>query len=447
VLGAKPTAVQSEAIPHIVNGKDVVISSPTGTGKTGAFVLPLLQSLAKDREGSTDEEVQAGTKKRSPSILVLSPTRDLALQTSACFSTVAEAARLPLTARTVCGGVSINPQLLTLQYGVDAVVATPGRLLAVLASNGTDISAVTRVVLDEADRLLAGEFLADTEAVLRAVGPAVQTVAVSATYSKTSKARVDSLLRPGYARVGLDDHEDTNKPDISYAVRRTTDKKKHSLLVKSLLADPQARTLVFVGTKSLSTSLAKTLEEKGVPAADLNGDLSMGARASRLSDFKRGTPSVLVATDVAARGIDIPGIARVVHYDLPRSPTAFRHRSGRTGRAGEAGEAVSFVTVETEAHYAVIERKNKVEAAAVIEEGFEVDEARWEKEREAIKAKLGGEKEAGERMSGGVKSLFKKSKKDKIREAKLNTISARTTERRARNKEKKMGAKGGEGSE
>jgi len=407
-----PTSIQQSAIPLIADGQDVRIHSPTGSGKTAAYVLPLVQRLTKAETPTA----------RCARCLVLVPTRELAEQVSDVFQEVSDAVRGDLTIRKVYGGVSMSPQLKTLQYGVDVLVATPGRLIDVIANNGTDISSTEHLIIDEADRLLSGEFLEQVTKLLKLLGSEErQTIASSATYSKTIVNRVSGLFRKGkFVRVGksVADTDDIDAAagaadGITYrAIKVSSPKRRIALL--SEITTRFENSLVFVAQKKEIDSVAECLRNSGISATTVHSDLTQSVRQQRLDDFKAGGVRVLVATDVAARGIDIDRLQVVVNYDLPRSPLDFRHRCGRTGRAGATGTAISFITADTEAHLELIEKKEKLKIPREVVEGFRVDEVQWRRRRAELKETQ--RELSNDNMMGGIKSTTKKSKKDKLRE-------------------------------
>ena len=278
-LYPSPTPVQSSSIPSIVAGEDVQITAPTGTGKTAAFTLPLLQSISLSRPADFDPENPL--THRTASLLILSPTRELTLQTTTTLTSLAAKANLPLTVRPIHGGVSIQPTLQTLQYGCDAIVATPGRLLDVVAKNGITLEGVEYLVLDEADRLLAGDFLAETEKVISNIkNPKLQVVCASATFSGSTAVRVNNLLKRGFKKV---DTDNAVTPNIEFTTFRVESGRKGAYLKRVLAEqkDEAGLALVFVATKKDSDKVAQSLKEAGLVAESLNGDLSMGARISR----------------------------------------------------------------------------------------------------------------------------------------------------------------------
>ncbi|HEY4185851.1 MAG TPA: DEAD/DEAH box helicase [Polyangia bacterium] len=395
----RPTPVQAAAIPAILRGGDLWASAMTGSGKTAAFVLPVLQTWALRRRASERTIPIHG--------LLLAPTRELALQTAETIRVLGAHLAAPPKTCVAVGGLSINPQMLNLRGGADLVVATPGRLLDLLAHNALHLSSVEMLVLDEADRLLSLGF-ADELARIRAALPgACQTLLFSATFPPAVRALAGTLLREPSA-INIDAGA---PPDISTIVQRAieVDGGRRTALLRHLLRQhgwPQA--LVFVATKHATEMVALKLRRAGLTAAPLHGELSQGTRTLALADFKARRVQVLVATDLAARGLDIAELAAVVNYDLPRSAVDYVHRIGRTGRAGDTGVAVSFVNAANEAHFRLIERRHGLAIERERLPGFEPTE---------VSAPPGD-------PHGGVKGK-RKSKKDKLREA---AARARTSE-------------------
>lgn len=384
----QPTPVQAFAIPHILRGVDVWASAKTGSGKTAAYVLPILQ-----RESAAE-------RLTSPAIstLVLVPTRELAAQTAATIASLS--AHLPRRVKTcvAVGGVSINPQMLALRGGADIVVATPGRLLDLLEHNALRLSSLTTLVLDEADRLLSLGFAAELGRV-RALLPArCQTLLFSATFPPAVRALIDGMLQEPVA-LELDRGEMPDESAIAQRAIAVDEHRRAELLRHLLRSESWPRCLVFVATKYATEHLTDKLGRHGIKAAPLHGELSQGARTQALRDFKAGRLQVLVATDLAGRGLDIEGLPAVVNFDLPRSPVDYVHRIGRTGRAGDAGTAVSFVTAQNSAHFALIERRHRLALAREVVLGFEPNDT-----------------PVLPSNNGGVKGK-RKSKKDKLREA------------------------------
>jgi ATP-dependent RNA helicase RhlE len=383
-----PTPVQRATIPAVLRGTDVWASAQTGSGKTAAFVLPILQALSSSRKAALGD-VRA---------LVLAPTRELAAQ----IADATQRLQRYLPPLRVClaeGGVSINPQLLSLRGGVDIIVATPGRLLDLVAHNAVHLSSLEILVLDEADRLFSLGFAKELDAVLALLPPECQKLLFSATFPEAVQALAEKLLdQPERIQI-----EDEAPPSDALIQERAieVDVAARTPLLRHLL-DHQAwsSVLVFVASQHSADHVAKKLEHTGFAALSLHGGLSQGARTQALAELKSGQIRVLVATDVAARGLDIAGLSAVVNYDLPRSAVDYVHRIGRTGRAGESGVAVSFISASTAAHFRLIEKRNQLALEREQIPGFEPKD---------IAAPAGD-------PNGGVKGK-RKSKKDKLREA------------------------------
>ena len=388
---AAPTAIQAAAIPAILRGSDVLGAAQTGSGKTAAYALPLLQALMAPASGP--RQVRA---------LILVPTRELAAQVGQTVHALAKPLPVKLKISVLFGGVSINPQMMDLRGGADIVVATPGRLLDLVRQNAVKLGGVSLCVLDEADRLLDMGFSEEINAILALLPKQRQNLFFSATFPDSVQALADSLLtNPVRIEVAS---EPQDKPDI---VQRaiTVDVPRRTQLLRYLILQQQwERVLVFVATKYAAEHVADKLQRAGLHVGAFHGEFSQGTRSQLLADFKAGRLQVLVATDVAARGIDIAGLPAVVNYDLPRSAVDYTHRIGRTGRAGESGTAVSFVTADSEAHFRLIENRNDLRIVREVVAGFEPTE---------LAAPMNT---ATDTVNGGVKGA-RKSKKDKLREA------------------------------
>ncbi len=386
---AEATPIQAAVIPAILGGRDVWGSAPTGSGKTVAFVLPILQRLA----GTARE------RGRFARVLVLVPTRELAAQIGDVFRDAGRYLPEPaLKTLVVYGGVSINPQMMALGGGADILVATPGRLLDLIGHHAVSLSAVGTLVLDEADRLFALGFADELARVVGLLPKRRQTLFFSATFPPAVGSLAESLLREPLRIEMVASAADA--PDILQRAIEVDGPQRTQLLRNLIEFHSWSRVLVFVATKYATEHVAEKLRRAGLAAIALHGDLSQGARMGALADFKASRVRVLVATDVAARGIDIEELPVVVNYDLPRSAVDYQHRIGRTGRAGARGEAVSFISVETEAHFRLIEKRHRCSIPREQIAGFEPLET---------EVPLG----AG---TGGVKGK-RKSKKDKLREA------------------------------
>jgi superfamily II DNA/RNA helicase len=340
-----PTPIQEQTIPAALKGRDVWACAQTGSGKTAAFALPVLQNtLSLDR----DTPLRVRT-------LILVPTRELAAQVGEATQRFAGYLRQPLKVITVFGGVSVNPQMMALRGGADIVIATPGRLLDLVDQNALRLADATTLVLDEADRLLDLGFADELASILERLPWRRQTLLFSATFPPEVRVLAERLLRDP-VRIDVPATAAT-QPDILQRSIHVDTARRTQLLRYLIDQHGWTRTLVFVATKYSTGHVAEKLRRAGIPAAALSGDLSQGARTKALADFKAARVKVLIATDVAARGIDIAQLAAVVNYDLPRSTTDYVHRIGRTGRAGNSGVAVSFVTDSAEQHFRLIEKR------------------------------------------------------------------------------------------
>ncbi len=385
-----PTPIQSAAIPAILRGGDVWASAQTGSGKTAAFTLPLLQTLAATPRG----------RGRFVRALILVPTRELAAQIGEAL--LAYGRHLPgaksFKTMVVTGGVSINPQMMALSGGADIIVATPGRLLDLVDHNAVALSAVSTLVLDEADRLFSLGFADELARVIALLPARRQNLLFSATFPPAVwKLAENLLLNPTRIQMPA---APTDTPDIQQRAFEVDAPLRTQLLRNLIELNGWTRVLVFVATKYATEHVAEKLRRAGIDAAALHGELSQGARTQALADFKASRVRVLIATDVASRGIDIASLPVVVNYDLPRSPADYVHRIGRTGRAGESGVAVSFISAETDAHFRFIEKRNRLSIVREQLEGLEPTDV--------IVPTAPG--------TGGVKGK-RKSKKDKPREA------------------------------
>jgi ATP-dependent RNA helicase RhlE len=356
-----PTPIQTQAIPLVLEGRDLMGSAQTGTGKTAGFTLPLLQRLA------ATNPPQNG--RRPLRALVITPTRELAAQV---HESISEYGRfLSLKSTVVFGGVSINPQKQKLIRGVDILVATPGRLLDHVGQRSVDLSKIELLVLDEADRMLDMGFIHDIRKVLALVPKQKQTLLFSATFSDDIKKLANGLLRsPALIEVA---RRNTTVDAIGQTVHPVDKGRKRELLSYLIGSGNWQQVLVFNRTKHGANRLAEQLITDGINAAAIHGNKSQGARTRALAEFKSGKVQVLVATDIAARGLDIDQLPHVVNYDLPNVPEDYVHRIGRTGRAGREGEAVSLVCVDELKLLKDIERLIKREIPSRVIEGFEID--------------------------------------------------------------------------
>ena len=332
-----PTPIQAKAIPVILSGRDLIGCASTGTGKTAAFLLPILQRLAGPRAGGCRA-------------LILSPTRELAMQIDE--QALALGYYVGLSAVSVVGGVDMGPQERALRSGSDLVVATPGRLLDHMRFGAADLSRVEVVVLDEADRMLDMGFLPDVRRILAALPAQRQTLLFSATLSPRILELAENIMRlPETVTV------DRQQPagGITHRAYRVSPARKPALLTRILQPEDMRCAIVFVKRKADADRLARSVARSGIPTTSIHSDRSQAERTAALEAFRRGDYPVLVATDVAGRGLDISGISHVINFDVPRTADDYIHRAGRTARAGRTGEVITFITAEDEAHIADIE--------------------------------------------------------------------------------------------
>jgi ATP-dependent RNA helicase RhlE len=364
----EPTPVQAEAIPLVLAGRDVLAGAQTGTGKTAAFVLPILQRL----HGSAPQPVAGDRRdggRRPIRVLVLTPTRELALQVEESVRTYG--ATRPVRSTTIYGGVGFGPQVGALRRGADVVVATPGRLLDHVGQGTIDLSRVEVLVLDEADRMLDMGFIRDIRRILALLPVSRQNLLFSATFSDDIRLLADGLLHePAQVQVAPRNTAPALVRQLVHPVDRERKRELLSHLVRSRRLD---QTLVFTRTKHGANRLAEQLEKDGVAAAAIHGNKSQPQRVRALADFKAGRVTVLVATDIAARGLDIDALPHVVNFELPMVPEDYVHRIGRTGRAGVEGEAISLVCVDEGKLLRDIEDVLRLRIPSEVVPGFEPD--------------------------------------------------------------------------
>lgn len=355
-----PTPIQQQTIPVILEGKDVLAGAQTGTGKTAAFTLPVLQLLSKNTAKVNNLQVRC---------LVLTPTRELAQQVA--DSVKAYGADLPLKYAVFYGGVSINPQYDQASRGLDILVATPGRLLDHLHQGTVSLSELQILVLDEADRMLDMGFIHDIKRIMARLPKERQTLFFSATFAKEIKELADTLLKsPVLIEVAKPNSTAEKIEQLAY---RVDSQRKREMLSYLIGSRQWKQVLIFSRTKHGADRLAKQLRLDGIEAGAIHGDKSQGARTKALDDFKNNRLTVLVATDIAARGLDIEELPIVVNYDLPQVAEDYVHRIGRTGRAGNSGLAISLVTPDDLLMLQAIEKLTKQVITQQVLPGYEHD--------------------------------------------------------------------------
>lgn len=359
-----PTPIQQQAIPVILSGKDLMASAQTGTGKTAGFGLPILQKL---HEKQLNTEPKRG--KRPLYALILAPTRELAAQIG---ENIRDYSRyLSIRSLVVFGGVSINPQMMKLRGGVDILIATPGRLLDLVHQNAVDLSTVKILVLDEADRMLDMGFIHDIRRVIAKLPKKRQNLLFSATFSDEIKSLANTILNsPESLAVAK---TNSASEQITQYIHRVDKRRKRELLSYLIGKNQWQQVLVFTRTKYGANHLAEQLTKDGIKASAIHGNKSQGARTKALADFKSGQIRALVATDIAARGLDIELLPYVVNYELPQVAEDYVHRIGRTGRAQNQGQAISLVCIDELAQLKSIEKLIKKTIPEIFTQGFEVD--------------------------------------------------------------------------
>ena len=361
-----PTPIQSQAVPAVLNGGDLLAGAQTGTGKTAGFTLPVLHRLSTDAVGA---KLTNNTSPRAIRALILTPTRELAAQVEESVKVYGKYTKL--NSAVIFGGVSINPQIKLLKHGVDILVATPGRLLDHMQQGTVNLDKVEILILDEADRMLDMGFIRDIRKVLAALPSKRQNLLFSATFSDEIKALADKLLNnPASIEVA---RRNSTVEVISQTIHPVDRDKKHPMLSHLIRTNNWKQVLVFTRTKHGANKLVEQLGRDGIGAMAIHGNKSQSARTKALAEFKDGSLTALVATDIAARGIDIDQLPHVVNYDLPNVPEDYVHRIGRTGRAGATGEAVSLVCVDEHQMLKDIEKLIKQTLPREVIPGFEPD--------------------------------------------------------------------------
>lgn len=381
----EPTPIQAKAIPLVIEGRDVLAAAQTGTGKTAGFTLPLLERLSQTSPKMKHKQIR---------VLVLTPTRELAAQVAESIATYGK--YMSYKSMVIFGGVGINPQFAAIKKGMDIVIATPGRLLDIANQGGIDFSAIECLVLDEADRMLDMGFIHDIKKLMAMMPKNRQTLLFSATFSREIKSLASGLLKdPVLVEVA---RENSTAGQISQVVHHVDKSRKRELLSQLIKTKDWRQVLVFTRTKHGANKLTKQLEETGISAAAIHGNKSQGARTKALASFKANQIRVLVATDIAARGIDIDQLPHVVNFELPNVPEDYVHRIGRTGRAGMKGEAVSLVCVDEHELLRAIEKFTKSSIKKVEIEAFRPDPSI---EAEPIQNGRGGGNRGNGQRGGG----------------------------------------------
>ncbi len=397
---SEPSPIQLQAIPPVLEGHDIMATAQTGTGKTAGFTLPLLHRLAESKPASGKRPVRA---------LILTPTRELAAQVAESVDTYGK--HLAMKSAVIFGGVKINPQIQKLRNGVDILIATPGRLLDHVSQGTVDLSRVEILVLDEADRMLDMGFIRDIRKILASL-PAQnqrQNLMFSATFSGEIRKLADGLLdSPVVIEVA---RRNTAAESVDQVVHLVDRDRKRELLSHMIGSQNWRQVLVFTRTKHGANRLAQQLERDGLTAAAIHGNKSQGARTRALADFKKGAVRVLVATDIAARGLDISQLPHVVNFELPNVPEDYVHRIGRTGRAGNEGEAVSLVCVDEHKLLRDIERLIKRDIPRIAIPGYDPDPSiRAEPiQKRRTPQRNGRNQNAGRRGNGASNSRGKRS--------------------------------------
>ena len=411
----QPTPVQQRAIPAVLQGRDLMVAAQTGTGKTGGFALPILERLFPG--GHPDKSQRHGP--RQPRVLVLTPTRELAAQVHDSFKVYAR--DLKFVSACIFGGVGMNPQVQAMSRGVDVLVACPGRLLDLAGQGSVDLSHVEILVLDEADRMLDMGFIHDVKKVLARLPAKRQNLLFSATFSKDITNLADKLLH-NPERIEVTP-PNTTVERIEQRVYRLPASHKRALLAHLITQGAWEQVLVFTRTKHGANRLAEYLEKHGLTAAAIHGNKSQNARTKALADFKAGTVRIMVATDIAARGLDIDQLPHVVNFELPNVEEDYVHRIGRTGRAGRSGEAISLVSPDEEKLLKSIERvtRQKIQDGDLM--GFDASTVEAEKPEARERPQMnprggrGGRADGSNAGSGGRKDKGKDKGQEKDKPA------------------------------
>ncbi|MCP5076857.1 MAG: DEAD/DEAH box helicase [Psychromonas sp.] len=380
-----PTPIQGQAIPTVLAGRDLIAGANTGSGKTAAFALPILQQLSK----ASDSKSSKGNYVNG---LILVPTRELAKQVADSVKSYAVHFNGAIKTVAVFGGVSANTQMQALRGGTDILVATPGRLLDLISSNAIKLDRVKTLVLDEADRMLSLGFTEELSELLALLPKQKQTLLFSATFPEQVQALTQELLNDP-VEIQLQSKDESTLVQRVFTVNKG---QKTALLAHLIKLHQWQQALIFVNAKKGCNHLAEKLAKRGITAEIFHGDKGQGARGRVLEAFKAGEIQVLIATDIAARGLDIEKLPVVINFDLPRSPSDYMHRIGRSGRAGEVGLALSLIDHDDYHHFKIIEKKNKLRLEREQVTGFEVadaySEANYSAPKPTAKAQGSGKK-------------------------------------------------------
>jgi superfamily II DNA/RNA helicase len=372
----KPTDIQSKTIPSVLKGNDVLARADTGSGKTAAFALPLLDKMSNQSiYAQIDRCKRFKATDRAASncvqVLVLVPTRELAIQVADVFVQLSSQILPAIKCQSVYGGVKINPQMQALRGGTDVLVATPGRLLDLVDQNAIKFNQVKALVIDEVDRLMKGDFLDEIEGIIKLLPNKRQNMMFTATFPDSISRLVREVLNEPDI-INMDEFVD--ELEIEQRVITINHHQKNDLLAHLLEENDWEQVLIFCSAKRTCDNLVQKLEKRSIATVAMHSNKEQSKRIAALKAFKAGTTRILIATDVAARGIDIKQLPCVINYDLPRSPNDYVHRIGRTGRAGQAGKVISLIAHHEFQHFSVIEKHNGIQLKREQLEGFELDE-------------------------------------------------------------------------
>lgn len=423
---SEPTPIQRQAIPVVLQGKDILAGAQTGTGKTAAFTLPLLELIHEHAQGKGNRPIRA---------LVVTPTRELAAQVGESVRIYGK--HLPLRSAVIFGGVKINAQIQALRHGVDILIATPGRLLDHVQQGTADLSKIEILVLDEADRMLDMGFIHDIRRIMKLLPLDRQNLLFSATYSNEIKQLANDLLNePELIEVA---RQNTAAETVAQVVYPVDKNRKRELLSYMIGKNNWQQVLVFTRTKHGANRLAQQLEKDGLSAAAIHGNKSQGARTRALAGFKNKEIRVLVATDIAARGLDIDQLPHVINFELPNVPEDYVHRIGRTGRAGNEGEAISLVCVDELKLLNDIEKLLKRDIRKEVIPGYEIDPSIKPEPIQKGKNRKQPNKRQSSDFSGGHKTPKKQN--NRKRTASPNSTKKQTQEKPYKSSNKNVSKK------